>query len=489
MVQHSFSKRILTSSFWEYIGSWLNKIIGFISTIVLARILTPDDFGIVSAAAIVTGLFHVMSSVGTNQYLIRKKNIEYFEYNTGWTINIIMRSLSAIIIFLFSEYIANFLGDERLGLVLKVISISPFLLGFANIGMVIYEKEYNYRPKFIIGIISRLIGFVLKIILAIYLRNYWAFVFAEIIEVLVLVISSFAIQKFRPRFSLSNWKQQWVFSQWILLKSIFVFVRFRIDNIFISKYLPLEGLGVYTVAKDVATLPAGQIIGPIMNPLYVSLSSIHKEPVLFADKAHKTLSMLFAIILPISLGIWVTADNLVSVLLGDQWAHATPIIMILTFTLLPAMLGDFMTRVMTALGKVKLIFKFELLLGFFTFATFALLAGGINLAEFAVLRVTLTTINTLFVLIVLTLMSSLSFFRIIGLILLPLLSSVLMALFLMDINVFIEQYSQLVQLCIQIIAGALIYLVFISLCIYLLRNAVKEYQFIWKTFYLSIFGK
>jgi len=198
MSQVSFSTKILKSSFWVYIGKWLDKIIGFVSTIILARILLPDDFGIVSAAAIITGLFHVISSVGTNQYLLRRQLVDFSEYNTGWTINIIMRSFSALCIFLLAETIADFMGDERLVLVLKVICISPLLLGFTNIGMVIYEKEYNYRPKFIIGITSRLIGLIVKICLAVYLHNYWAFIFAEIIEVLVLVAGSFIIQKYRP---------------------------------------------------------------------------------------------------------------------------------------------------------------------------------------------------------------------------------------------------------------------------------------------------
>jgi len=489
MQSNSIATRLLKSSFWQYLGSWLDKLIGLISTIVLARILVPDDFGVVAAASIITGLFHVISSVGSDLYLIRQKETSRIDLDTGWTINIIMKSLSAIGIFLLANNIANYMHDDRMVLVLQIVSISSFLAGFNNIGMVLYEKEYKYRPRFIVRLSSRLIGFVAKVALALYLNNYWAFIIAELVEVTVGLIGTFIAHPYRPRFSLANWRQQWFFSQWILLKSIFVFIRFRVDNIFLSKYLPLEGLGVYTIAKDVASLPAGQIIGPIMDPLYVGLSAMHDNAILFADKAHKTLAVMFAIALPVSLGTYITADNLVAVLLGDQWAHATPIVMISAFILLPAMLGDFLTRLMTALGKVKLIFKFELLLGIFTVATFALFASGMSLSDFAVLRVLLSSLNTLFVLLVLTLMTSLSFFRIIGLILLPLLSSILMVLFLMDISGLIEQYSQLVQLCIQIITGAFLYFVFISLCIYLLRNSVKEYQFIWKTFYLAMFGK
>lgn len=485
----SIATKILSSSVWQYLGSWIDKLIGFISTLILARILLPDDFGVVAAASIVTGLFHVIASVGTERYLLRQPDINSSVLNTGWTINIIMKSISAVGIFSSAGIVADFLGDGRLFEVLQVASITPFLYGFNNIGLVLFDKEYNFKPKFIIRLSSRLIGLIVKIYLAYLLNNYWAFIYAEIIETFIAVISSFILHNYRPKLSLIGWQKQWAFSQWILLKSIFVFVRFRIDNIFLSKYLPLEALGVYSVAKDVATLPSGQIIGPVMDPLYVGLSSIHKDAVLFADKAHKTLAVMFLIVLPISLGTYITADNLVPVLLGDQWGHATPIVMILALTLLPVMLGDFLTRIMTALGKVKLIFKFELLLGIITVATFALLARGMGLLDFAVLRVTLSSLNTLFVLWVLTLKSNLSFFRIIGLIVLPLISSLLMALLIIDINNYIEHYNSLIKLCIQTSTGALFYLIFISLCIYTLRNNIKEYQFIWKTFYLSMMIK
>jgi len=483
----SYASKIIKSSLWQYIGSWIDKLIGFIATIILARILLPEDFGVIATVSIVTGFFHVLSSVGTPQYLLRKESINNSDLNTAWTINVIMKSISAISIFLLAEVIADFIEDYRLVSVLQVISIVPFITGFNNIGMIFYEKEYNYKPRFINRLTSRIIGFLVKIYLALTFQSYWAFIIAEVIETLALLTGSYILHKVRPKFSLTNFKEQWGFSQWILLKSIFVFIRFRVDNIFLSKYLPLEELGVYTVAKDVATLPSGQIIGPVMDPLYVGLSAIHKDPVLLADKVHKTLSVMFAIVLPISLGTYITADNLVAVLLGSQWGHAVPIVMILALTLLPVMLSDFFTRVMTALGKVKLIFKFELLLGLFTIITFAYFASGMDLIQFAELRVVITAVNTLFVLLILTLKSKISFFRIVALIILPLLSSILMVFFIISINIFIEQYTYLVELCIQITAGALFYLIFISLCIYVLRNTAKEYQFIWKTFYLQLF--
>lgn len=486
MPSNSLANSLLKSSFWQYLSSWLDKLIGFVSTIVLARILVPDDFGIIAAVSIVTGVFHVIATVGTERYLIRKPDIDIFDLNTGWTVNVLMKALSALGIYLLAGVVADFMHDNRLVEVLQVASISPLLSGFNNIGMVIYEKDYKYRPKFVVGFISRLIGLATKITIAIYFHSYWAFIFAEIIEKLTYTLGTFIVHPYRPRLSLTNWKQQWLFSQWILFKSIFVFVRFRIDNILLSKYLPLEALGVYTVAKEVATLPSGQIIDPIMNPLYVGLSAIHDNEALFADKIHKSLCMLFLIVIPLSLGIYVTADNLVYVILGEQWQHATPLVMILSFMLLPGSLGTFFTQALTAMGNVKLIFQFELIFGLIMIAAFIILAEGMQVADFAFLRVVIIGLNTFLELIMLTLLSRLSFFRIIGLMFVPVLSAIAMLYGIYAIDNYTSHYKPLIQLIIQVGVGAFIYLWLISSFIYLMRDHANEYQFVWKTFYLPL---
>ena len=312
---------------------------------------------------------------------------------------------------------------------------------------------------------------------------------AEIVEILICTIGSYIIHNYRPRFSLKKIKEQWGFSQWILLKGIFVYMRYRIDTIFISKMLPAEALGLYSVSKDVATLPAGQIISPIMAPLYVGLSSVNQQPELFADKVHKTISVLFLILLPISFGTFVTADNIVTVLLGDQWVGAAPIIMVLAFNLLPGTFSDFLTKVMTAMGRVKLVFIFEVIFSLSTFLSFLLFVRGMDIVNIAMLRVGLITINTFILIIVLSLLSSLSFFRIISIIAVPLIPTLFMVLVVMDINQYILLYSPGIQLCIQVAAGAISYLVMVSAFIFLLSTRVKEYEFIWKTFYSPILNK
>jgi len=483
MSDSSLAGKILKSSIWKYLGGWSSRLIGFVSTLILARILLPDDFGVVATASIVTGLFNVITSLGTSQYLIRKKEIDSSDLNTAWTLSLIMMSVSSVGLYLSAIPVSEFMGDERLVLVIQVLSVSPLISGFNNIGTVYLLRSYNYRPGFIVGITGRIIGLMVKILLALHLLNYWAFIIADLLERLIGVIGSYVIHRYRPRFSLAKVKEQWAFSQWILLKGIFVYMRYRIDTIFISKFLPAESLGFYTVSQDVATLPAGQIISPIMGPLYVGLSSVNDQPELFADKVHKTIAMLFLVLFPISFGTYAIAENIVVVLLGEKWVGAVPIIMVLAFNLIPGTFSNFLTKVMTAMGRVKLIFAFEVLFSLMTFTSFMLLVSSMSLVDIAMLRVGMIMFNTIVLLGILSLVSSLSFFRITSLMIIPLVSSLCMMLLIFNINPFILIFPPNIQILIQIITGAIVYIILVSLFIFLMHSRVKEYEFIWKTFY------
>ena len=94
----------------------------------------------------------VISDSGTGAFLIRKSDLTKSDLNTGWTINIIMKSLAGLCIFFSSEVISNYMGDDRLHAVLQVLCIASFLSGFNNTGMVLFDREYNYKPKFIINL-------------------------------------------------------------------------------------------------------------------------------------------------------------------------------------------------------------------------------------------------------------------------------------------------------------------------------------------------
>ena len=119
----SFFSQVLKGTFWVTFFRWVSVGLGTLSTVILARLLLPDDFGLVATAAIVTGFFEVFSRLGTEQYLIHKQKLTDEEINTAWTIQLISKLIISILIFLSSYYVPVIFNEPRLGDIIKVLAI------------------------------------------------------------------------------------------------------------------------------------------------------------------------------------------------------------------------------------------------------------------------------------------------------------------------------------------------------------------------------
>lgn len=482
----SLASQILKSSVWVYVSRWFVKLCGVLSTIILARLLTTDDFGVVATVAIVTSLFNVLATTGSNEYLLRMPKISKQALNTAWSINMVMRTLVSVLVFVSAEHAASFFNDERISDVLKVSAFIPFISGFSNIGMVLHQKDMNFKPQFKLDVYSQALTLVVKIALALYLENYWAFVFAELFSIIIRVLISYFLHTHRPSFSFNNWKTQLSYSQWILARGIFVNLRFKIDNIIIARYFPAASLGLYTVAKDIATTPVGQIVTPVIQPLYVGLAQHLNNPKLFADKVHKTILSALFLVFPIAFGISAVADNIVIVFLGDKWLEAIPIVKIIAFVILSGVLNSLMTEVLNLLGKTKANFFLDIFIGTGTIATFALLATHLEIAEFALVRVLLGFISLAVVIIYICSVSELRLVRILCLVAPVFGCAYIMLHAVAMAQTLIITENNILKLLLLIIIGVFSYGTTCFFIINLLKNKVGEYNFVWNTVLIPI---
>ena len=483
----SIAKKIIKSSVWLYLGQWFNRLIGLISTLIIARILTPDDFGLVASAMVVTSLFAVLTTTGQSFYLLRLKDITTDDLNTAWTIGLILKSLAFLGVFLSAGHVADFLEDQRLVIVLQILSLIPLINSFSNIGMVIYQKKMDYLPDFKLTTFSQTLSFITKISCALIYETYWAFIIAEIVFGLSLMVGSYLLSPFRPEICLKHWKKQWSFSQWVLLKGIFTTLRYRLDNLFVAKFFSANAVGLYSVTKDLATLPAGQIINPILNPLYVSLAEYIDRPNVFADKVQKSILATAIVAMPIAFGISVTGELLVDILLGSKWEAAKSIIGALAFISISGPLTSLLYQVLTVLGKVKASLVLDVTLGILNVLVFISLGSLITLVEFAELRVLLGFLTFFVALTYLSKISSISFKETFFGVSIPFFAALVMYTaveFVRDFNLI---DNTILSLMILVVIGGIIYLFLLISLVYLLKNKGSQFSFIWENINMVYF--
>lgn len=155
---------------------WADRLIGVVSTIILARLLTPADFGIIATASIVIALADVLLEMGVWVVLMQTKNPTPAHYNTAWTIRFIQTSTMTIIVLLAAPLAADYFGIPELTAVIRVLAFTFLLEGLGNIWIITLQKEQQYTRDFNFMFIKRIASFVITIAGAVLSGSYWALV-------------------------------------------------------------------------------------------------------------------------------------------------------------------------------------------------------------------------------------------------------------------------------------------------------------------------
>ena len=351
----SLGEKVVTSSLWMGSWRWTARLIGFFSTIILARLLFPEDFGIVATASIIVGFFSIMSDLGTDSYLIRHQAPDDNDYNTAWTLRIIVITFASLAIFLIAPGGADYFGDQRLTPVLQIMAIAGWFGAFANIGLTKFRRDLQFRKIAFIGISQRLSGTFATIILAYWLRNYWAMVIGEIVFMLVGLVLSYSQHSYRPGFTLIHIKKQWAFCKWILVQNLATFLQSQGDSFVIAKFFGIQTMGVYSMGMRFAALPTKQVLTPVLPPIYSGLAKKQHDDGDFRSSVLKVIGAVMVLMLPAATLFEGLDHALITALLGDRWIPVIPLVAPLTISIMLVVITSPVVTALTIKGRVKLL--------------------------------------------------------------------------------------------------------------------------------------
>lgn len=358
----SFVSKVLNATIWITIVKWVTSVMGVVSTLVLARILTPSDFGLVAMATLVTAFFEILSRLGTEEYIIKSTSLTEDDINTSWTLQLIVKLTISLLILSFSHYASVFFNEPKLTKVLMMLSIVPVLVGFNNIGVVLAKKDMKFKEIMKLELISKVISVILTITLAFSLRNYWAFIFGTVSYYLIYTLLTYYYYQYRPKLSLRHFKKQASFSQWTLLKGMVNYTSGKIDQILITKLLSAIELGAYTISQRIISIPSSLLLSPITDAVFPGLGQILGDNKDFREKIQKTIFISVFFTTPIATMFFLFSTYVVELFLGDasKWSIVEVILPMMSVQLINANLCGIIFGVLTLLGEVRFLFKFEL---------------------------------------------------------------------------------------------------------------------------------
>ncbi|MBT8144053.1 MAG: oligosaccharide flippase family protein, partial [Gammaproteobacteria bacterium] len=325
------STRIVGGSLWMIAMRWSMRSIGLVSTIILARLLTPDDFGLVAMAYIVVGLLQVLADAGVDLALLRDRNSTTAHWNSAWTIQVMQGALVSVMLLLAVQPSVLYFDEPRVSTALLALSICPFIDGFRNIGTVAFRKELDFAREFRFQVAQKLATFIAVVSLAFLLKNYWAIIFARIIASFTGVAISYAMHEYRPRFTLERVRDIWSFSQWMLLSRIGEFGNGQTDKFIVGGTAGTSSMGDYHVAKEVASMLSAELIYPVRRALFPNFAILVAEQQKYTQTVVTMLSIAASLIMAVQFGLAAVANDFVAVILGDRWLGITPVLQILSF--------------------------------------------------------------------------------------------------------------------------------------------------------------
>jgi O-antigen/teichoic acid export membrane protein len=326
-----------------------------VSTIVLARLLLPSDFGVIVLASIVIGFVDTVFDLGVHIPLIQRKNPSRDEFDTAWTLRLLQSIVAAVVLLLVAEPAAAYLGDDRVGPVMQVLAAALLFVGLENIGTVYFQRHLQFRRDFLFLFVRRISGVAVALFLAWHLQSYWALVAGTVTGRAVGCLASYALHPYRPRLSLAAFRSLWSVSQWTLVRNLAAFAESRVDKLAIAKLAGSPAAGAYGTAEEFALLPITEFLAPLGRALLPLLASANQDGDRLRLAYLHALEVQCLVAIPAAVGLHCIAPELVLVVLGVNWIAATPFLATLALVGIAVTVTHAAFYVFMATGRMALL--------------------------------------------------------------------------------------------------------------------------------------
>lgn len=435
---------------------WSDRAIGLVSTMVLARLLVPEDFGIVAMASLVVGLVDVVLDLGVAAALIHRGQCDHEDYSSAWTIRLIQAAIAGSIIAALAPFAGDFYHDPRVTPVLLLMAVTTLAGGLENIGIVMFQKDMTFGKDFQFFFLRRCAGFVATLALAWYFRSYWALPLGALVGRLFGVALSYLIHPFRPRLTLSRLGSIWSFSQWMLVRSIGAYADARLDKILVGRRFDATTTGSYSLADEISAMPTTELLAPLGRVLFPAFVSARDKGEDLKRIFLLSIGLQTAVALPAAAGLALVAGDAVRLLLGERWVSAIPFIQILSLIYGITSIVHAAGYLMMTLGKTRLMAIFMWgQVAAFVLVVFLPIASE-SAINIAVLRLLVTaTAAAMFLLMLTRIIPTLSMGNLLSAIWRPLLATGIMAALLLTMPPL--EMNAAARLTLTSLTGALIY--------------------------------
>lgn len=354
-----FKSTVVKGFQWSFIGQISNQVLGLLFSILLARLLVPEIFGLMAMVNVIMGFSVILLNFGFNAAIIQEDKVTNSLLSTVFWINNGIGMVLFVIFFFSAELIATFYDEPDLVFITKILSLQFVINAIGNVPRTLYSKNLSFRFLAIAEASATLVSGISAIMLAINGYGIEALLtqllaYATVNNLLVLFSS-----EWRPSFifSITELKKILSFSTYLFINQSLNYWVKNLDNLLIGKYLGSFSLGLYNKSYSFLTLPLNNITSAIGKVLFPSLSMIKDDKIKTKRVFEKTISAISLITFPMMIGLFVIADQFVLIILSERWIEAIPLIRIFCFLALSQSIGSLSGNIYMSQNRTDLLFR------------------------------------------------------------------------------------------------------------------------------------
>lgn len=309
------------------------RVLSFGRIAVIARILSPSQFGLFGIASLLLALVEVFTETGVNIFLVQEKDKIDKYINSAWIVSIARGFIIGIIILLSAPFVSSFFdAKEALGLLI-LISLVPVIRGFINPSIVVFQKELIFKKEFSFKTIVLLVDVAVTVFLTFLLRSPYALVIGLIVSAATEVALSFLMAYPRAHFSFSKHYITKIVhgGKWVTMSTIFNYLYQNVDDMVVSKILNTTSLGLYQVAYKISMVPITEVADVIARVTFPVFSKISGDSARLKKAFLKTSGATVLFSLPIIILFFLFPREIILIGLGDNWIGAVGVFQVLVF--------------------------------------------------------------------------------------------------------------------------------------------------------------
>lgn len=354
--------QVISGVKWNALGQFGSQGILFVVSILLARILLPEEFGLIGMLIIFTSVSTVFIGSGLGAALIKKKNCTNADYSTVFFYNIAVSLLFFAAMFISAPYIAAFYNEPQLTNIARIVAFLFIINAFGMVQITILQKELHFKAINLIQMAAIIVSAIVAVYMAYNDYGVYSLVWQQITHALVSNVLYWIGSAWKPNFvfSRSSFKELFGFGSRLLLSGLLDQIYVSVDSLLIGKIFNAEQLGYYTRAKSTRDMPVANstgILSKIVFPIFARIDDDNE----LRHRHLQLLGLTFFIIMPVMTGMLVVAEPLVIVLFTEKWLPSVWMLQILCAVGFSYPLSVILVQTILAKGRSDVFLKLDVL--------------------------------------------------------------------------------------------------------------------------------